>query len=80
MAQARRALDSILRQQEPFPAIVMDRYWNILLTNDAAPRFFGLLFDVAAEAAPAYVLRMRFDPVRHDVEATVRTEELFGSR
>ena len=25
MAQARRALDSILRQQEPFPAVVMDR-------------------------------------------------------
>src|SRR5262249_35381495 len=30
MAQARRALDFILRQQEPYPAIVIDRHWNIL--------------------------------------------------
>ena len=62
MAQARGALDSILRQQEPFPAVVMDRYWNILLTNDAAPRFFGLFVDLGAEPAPANVLRMMFDP------------------
>lgn len=64
MAQARRALDSILRQQEPFPAIVMDRYWNILLTNDAAPRFFGLFVDLDAEPAPANVLRLMFDPAK----------------
>jgi transcriptional regulator with XRE-family HTH domain len=64
MAQARRALDSILRQQEPFPAVVMDRYWNILLTNEAAPRFFGLFVDLAAETAPANVLRLMFDPAR----------------
>ena len=64
MAQARRALDSILRQQEPFPAVVMDWYWNILLTNDAAPRFFGLFIDLAAEPAPANVLRLMFDPAK----------------
>jgi transcriptional regulator with XRE-family HTH domain len=64
MAQARRALDSILRQQEPFPAVVMDRYWNILLTNDGATRFFGLFVDLAAEPAPANVLRLMFDPAK----------------
>ena len=64
MAQARRALDSILRQQEPFPAVVMDRYWNILLTNDAAPKFFGQFIDLAAEPAPANVLRLMFDPAK----------------
>ena len=30
MAQVRRALDFILRQQEPYPALVLDRHWNIL--------------------------------------------------
>jgi transcriptional regulator with XRE-family HTH domain len=43
MAQFRRALDFILRQQEPFPAIVLDRYWNILLANGGADRLFGFL-------------------------------------
>ena len=28
MAQVRRALDFILRQQEPYPALVLDRHWT----------------------------------------------------
>jgi transcriptional regulator with XRE-family HTH domain len=36
MASIRRALDFMLRQQEPYPAIVVDRYWNLLLPNNAA--------------------------------------------
>src|SRR5215813_9844383 len=43
-----RALERVVRQHEPFPAIVMDRYWNVLMTNDAAPRFFGHFVDMAA--------------------------------
>ena len=35
----RGAIDAIIRQQEPFPAIVMNRYWDILRTNDAANHF-----------------------------------------
>lgn len=38
LASVRKALDFMLRQQEPYPAIVVDRYWNLLLTNDAATR------------------------------------------
>lgn len=38
MASVRKALDFMLQQQEPYPAIVVDRYWNLLLTNDAATR------------------------------------------
>ena len=41
LAPARRALDLILRQQEPYPAVVMDRHWNLVLANDAAGRFFA---------------------------------------
>ncbi len=38
MASIRKALDFMLRQQEPYPAIVVDRYWNLLLPNNAATR------------------------------------------
>jgi transcriptional regulator with XRE-family HTH domain len=62
LAAVRGALDAILRQQEPFPAVVMDRHWNILGTNDAATRFFGFLLGARAAAAPANVLRMMFHP------------------
>ena len=64
MAQARRALDGILRQQEPYPAVVMDRHWNLMLTNAAAPRFFGIFIDLAGEPTPANVLKLMFDPAK----------------
>ena len=38
MAQVRRALDFMLRQQEPYPGLVVDGRWNILLTNQGAQR------------------------------------------
>ena len=54
------ALRAILTQQEPFPAVVMDRHWDILKTNEAAQRFFGLLLGERASAGPANVVRMMF--------------------
>jgi len=50
MAQFRRALDFILRQQEPYPAIVLDRHWNIVRANAGAGRLIGVLLDPAAAA------------------------------
>jgi len=38
MASVRKAIDFMLRQQEPYPALVVDCYWNLLLANDAATR------------------------------------------
>jgi transcriptional regulator with XRE-family HTH domain len=38
----RRALDFILRQQEPYPALVLDPLWNVVMRNGAADRVFGL--------------------------------------
>jgi transcriptional regulator with XRE-family HTH domain len=38
MTSIRKAIDFMLCQQEPFPAIVVDRYWNLLLTNNGATR------------------------------------------
>src|SRR5215510_6985966 len=51
MAQFRRALDFMLRQQEPYPAIVLDRYWNVLLANEGTEHFMNLFLDTAATAA-----------------------------
>ena len=56
------ALRRILRQQEPFPAMVMDRYWNVLMMNEAAPRFFNCFIDVAARQGPQNILHLLFDP------------------
>jgi transcriptional regulator with XRE-family HTH domain len=36
MTSVRRALDFMLQKQEPYPAFVIDRYWNLLLTNKPA--------------------------------------------
>jgi transcriptional regulator with XRE-family HTH domain len=56
------ALKRMLLQHEPFPALVMDRYWNVLMTNDCAPRFFNCFFDMAAREGPRNMLHLMFDP------------------
>jgi len=42
LEHVRRALEFILRQQEPYPAIVMDGRWDIIMRNEASQRIFGL--------------------------------------
>jgi transcriptional regulator with XRE-family HTH domain len=59
------ALKRILRQQEPFPAMVMDRYWNVLMMNECAPRFFNCFIDMTARAGPQNKLHLLFDPKRN---------------
>ena len=41
----RSAIDQILGQQEPFPAIVLDGRWNMTGFNPGALRFFSLFID-----------------------------------
>ncbi|BDI29169.1 transcriptional regulator [Capsulimonas corticalis] len=62
MQSVTRALQRMLRQQEPFPAVVMDRAWNVLMANEAAPRFFRCFIDLAARESPRNLLRLMFDP------------------
>ncbi len=96
LAAVNGALDAILRQQEPYPAVVLDRKWDVVRTNGAADRFFGFLLGSADASAPppgpANVLRMMFDEalVRplvenwHDVAEAlvqrVRREAVGGAR
>ena len=48
MAPVRQALERMLQHHEPFPALVMDRAWNILMANRAMERLFAMLGDPAA--------------------------------
>jgi len=57
-----KALQRLLRQHEPFPAIVMDRHWNVLMTNDAAPQLFNCFIDLAKWPKPRNLLHLMFDP------------------
>jgi transcriptional regulator with XRE-family HTH domain len=56
------AIDRVLQQHEPYPALVMDRYWNILRTNEATPRLFGSLIDLSTWPRPRNLLHLIFDP------------------
>jgi transcriptional regulator with XRE-family HTH domain len=62
MSSISKALQRMLRQHEPFPAIVMDRYWNVLMANDAAPRFFDCFIDLTEWPKPRNLLHLMFDP------------------
>jgi transcriptional regulator with XRE-family HTH domain len=62
MQSVNAALQRMLRQHEPFPAVVMDRHWNVILANDAAPRFFNCFIDLSARERPRNLLRLMFDP------------------
>lgn len=43
MSAVRQALELMLAHHEPYPAIVMDKNWNLLLENQACQRFIALL-------------------------------------
>jgi transcriptional regulator with XRE-family HTH domain len=62
MKSINSALQRMLRQHEPYPAIVMDRYWNVLLTNDATPKFFNCFIDMSARQGGRNLLHLMFDP------------------
>jgi transcriptional regulator with XRE-family HTH domain len=74
LAQIRRAIELILEHQEPYPALVINRYWDLVLTNRAGPRLFNYL---RGGSAHANVLRQVFDP--NDMRAVIANwEEVAG--
>ncbi len=66
LAPVRQAIDRILKQQEPYPAVVIDRLWNLLQANNAANAFTLFLFEGPPPAPPAgkpaNLLRWLLDP------------------
>jgi transcriptional regulator with XRE-family HTH domain len=62
MAPVRRALDAILAGHRPFPAVVVDRHWDMVTANDAA---FAVLSEGMSPdllAPPVNVLRASLHP------------------
>jgi len=71
MAPIRRAIEFILQHQEPYPAIVTNRHWDILLMNESTRRIFQIL----RPGGPRHVnmLRQIFDP--QDMRSVLRNWE-----
>ena len=67
MAPVRLALELLLRQQEPFPAAVVDRAWNVVQANQATQRLMELLGGAAmwqrvVGDGPHNLLKLTFHP------------------
>ncbi|MDB5457609.1 MAG: putative transcriptional regulator [Caulobacter sp.] len=60
LSRMQQAIELILRHQDPFPAFVTNRYWDVLMTNAALDRLFGALR--GDEAIQPNILRQVFDP------------------
>ena len=61
LASARRAVDLVLKGHEPFPALAVDRHWNLVAHNALVPL---LMAGAAPELvqAPINVLRLSLHP------------------
>src|SRR5260221_5235668 len=62
----RKAIDHMLKKQEPYPAVVIDRLWHLIQANEAAQAFTMFLFEGPPPAPPPgkspNLLRWRPDP------------------
>jgi Predicted transcriptional regulators len=74
LAPIRRAIELIVEHQEPYPAFVLDRRWDVQLTNRAAGRVAGFLIGGSRHTN---MVRQFFDPA--DLRAVVvNWEEVAG--
>jgi transcriptional regulator with XRE-family HTH domain len=80
MAQVRAALDRMLAHHQPFPAVVMDRHWNVMMANDAAQAMFAYLLDGQEPGDPPNVVRLMFGPLRPHVANWEQTGEALIQR
>lgn len=63
-AEAKRAIDFILRQQEPYPALALDGHWNVLQVNEASASVQRRFLDLpgVAKLGPPNAMRLMFHP------------------
>ncbi len=61
--QIKRALNFILEKQEPYPALVMNRCFDVLMINHTGAKFIQALgFQLGGENGPPNLLRMTLHP------------------
>ncbi len=58
---AHRTVEFLMAQHEPYPVLVVDRYWNTLKMNAGAKRFFAL-FPGCDSVTPHNGVRLVFHP------------------
>lgn len=59
---ARRAVDFLLERHEPYPAVAMDRHWNVLAPNAAAARLLTPLAGKDVDPTTLNAIVQVFDP------------------
>jgi len=57
LAQVDSALDYVLAQQEPFPAFVVDRHWNLKRANGGAARLVAFILGAVWEEVALHFIR-----------------------
>jgi transcriptional regulator with XRE-family HTH domain len=77
--EVQAALARVLAQQEPYPAVVMDRHWDITQANEAAQAMFAFLLD-GDVPTPANVVRLMFTRLRPHVANFAQTGEALIAR
>jgi transcriptional regulator with XRE-family HTH domain len=53
-----QALDHLLAQRDPFPALVVDRRWNLLRTNAGAGRLTAFLTEPSPDSPPTGIVNI----------------------
>jgi transcriptional regulator with XRE-family HTH domain len=61
LAVAKQAVQLILKSHEPYPALAVDRYWNLLAHNALVPHLLAGV-DAALMQPPVNVLRLSLHP------------------
>lgn len=66
LASVKQALDFMLKQQAPYPALVVDRLWNLVMSNGPAQAMIKWLLDMPEDAPVpregVNVLKLMLDP------------------
>ena len=61
MAAAKQAVEMILKSHEPFPALAIDRHWNLVAANRMVPHLL-MGVDASLLQSPVNVLRLSLHP------------------
>ncbi len=59
---ARQAVELILKSHEPYPAIAIDRHWNVVAANSVVPHLLAGVQDAALLQPPMNALRLSLHP------------------